>query len=33
MDNRQHRHLEREQARHSNRDWRVGGQRWVPHSK
>jgi hypothetical protein len=33
MDNRQHRHLEQEQACHSNHDWRVGGQRWVPHSK
>ena len=32
-EHRQYRHLELEQARHSDRDWRVGSQRWVSHSK
>ena len=30
---RQHRHMEREEARDSDRGWRMGGQCWVHDSK
>jgi len=29
----QHRHMEQEEARDSDRGWHMGGQCWVPHSK